>query len=66
MVDRAYALPGPQPLPTVEELAVAINSEGAYCGECDFEGGLSCPDCKRVCEGYGKAILALLRGDSDA
>lgn len=48
--------------PTAEEIAVMLNNEGAYCGECDFESGLSCSACKRVCTGYAKAVLSLLGG----
>jgi hypothetical protein len=41
----------------IHEIAVELNNDGAYCGNCDYEGGLSCSDCKRVCEGYARRVV---------
>lgn len=41
----------------IHEIAVELNNDGAYCGDCDYESGLDCPDCKRVCEGYARRVV---------
>lgn len=55
MVERGGA-------PTKEDIMAALNNEGAYCGDCDFESGLGCSDCSRVLSGYADAILRLFGG----
>ena len=48
------------PVPTEGQIAVALNNDGAYCGDCDYESGLACGDCKRVCRSYARSVLSLL------
>ena len=40
------------------ELAKLLHSEGAWCGECEFRGWESCPDCRSSCLGFADAVLA--------
>lgn len=49
-------------LPTKKDIMAALNNEGAYCGDCDFEGGLACEGCSRTLGGYADAILRLFSG----
>ncbi len=47
-----------------DDLARAVYREGAFCGDCDFEGWDSCSDCRRVARIYAEAVKAhLLAGD---
>lgn len=39
---------------TRDQLADILYKEGAYCGNCDYEG--RCSDCNEVLEGYATAI----------
>lgn len=41
-----------------DELARIVNVEGAWCGECEFEGWDSCAECRSSCRGFADAILA--------
>lgn len=41
----------------IHEIAVELNNDGAYCGGCDYEGGLTCPECKQVCESYARNVV---------
>lgn len=45
----------------IELIAVAINNDGGYCGDCDFEDGLGCSQCAQVCRSYGREVLAALK-----
>lgn len=45
--------------PTRDELMVALNNDGAYCGDCDYESGLGCSACRRVLGSYADVVQAL-------
>lgn len=62
LLDLLAAYPSDSPVDMaddelIHEIAVELNNDGAYCGNCDYEGGLSCEDCKRVCEGYARRVV---------
>ena len=42
-----------------EMYAKAIYAEGAYCGQCSYEGWGECSDCVDVNRYYAKAAIAL-------
>lgn len=47
------------PTGEVMEAAVwAMQAQGAYCGDCELDKG--CPECRKVIEGYIKAVSPLL------
>ena len=39
-------------------MAEVLHQEGAWCGNCDFEGWDACKDCRDTCEGYARALSA--------
>lgn len=41
----------------VEQAARALHDEGVWCGECEFDGWDSCPECRRVCLTAARAAL---------
>jgi hypothetical protein len=46
-----------------EQIAEALNREGAFCGQCGREPGdpiSDCPDCARCLYGYADAIMPLV------
>lgn len=43
-----------------ERLAKTMHTEGAWCGDCEFEGWDSCSECRRVCLTYADAVLGVL------
>lgn len=46
-----------------EEMAREAYRQGAWCGDCDFDGWASCPMCRQVCREYAVAIRDdVLRG----
>ena len=52
----------PNPV-TREALMVALHNEGAYCGNCDYEGGIDeCAACRECLGAYADAVLALING----
>jgi hypothetical protein len=42
-----------------ERYAQAIYDEGAYCGDCGYEGWGECSACVRVNLDYARAVIAL-------
>lgn len=40
------------------ELAKVIYTEGAFCGDCEYDGWDTCATCRRTCIGYAAAALA--------
>lgn len=42
-----------------DAIARALYIEGAWCGECEFAGWDTCPACRRSCQGYASAVLAV-------
>ena len=41
-----------------DELAAALHSEGAYCGNCGFDGLALCSDCRTVLGRYADRLIA--------
>lgn len=41
-----------------ERLALVVYKQGAYCGDCEYDGWDSCEDCRRCVYGYVDAVLA--------
>src|SRR5690606_40849307 len=63
--DVARLLATARTLPTREQIARALDHEGAFCGVCGREPGDpldDCDDCRRCLNRYADAVLALLRG----
>ncbi|WP_104164720.1 hypothetical protein [Arthrobacter sp. SX1312] len=49
----------------IECVARAINQDGAYCGNCDWESGWdACTGCQEVTTRYARSALAVLTGDA--
>ena len=40
-----------------DELAAALHSEGAYCGNCGFDGLALCSDCRTVLGRYADRLI---------
>lgn len=45
--------------PSLDQIAAALHEQGAWCGDCDFDGWLECHGCRTVLTAYGCAVLAL-------
>jgi hypothetical protein len=38
-------------------MAKILYAEGAWCGDCEYEGWDKCGVCRRTCRGYAKALV---------
>jgi hypothetical protein len=48
---------GSEPASLHERIARALNKDGAWCGDCEFESWDACSECRRVCGDYATAVL---------
>lgn len=43
---------------TAKTMAEVLYHEGAWCGDCEYEGWDACSGCRDTCEGYARALTA--------
>jgi hypothetical protein len=45
---------------TRKRIARAIYDDGAYCGDCDYEGWDTCEECRDTVYRYADSVMAIL------
>jgi hypothetical protein len=49
----------------IEAVARSVYDEGAWCGDCEYEGWDTCSVCREVCDKYARAAVAALAAQGD-